>query len=259
MSIWGKLIGGAAGLALGGPIGGFLGALAGHAVDRMRGDEVQSLPPSDDAEALARRDAAESANTRNIAFTIGVVVLGAKMAKADGIVTRDEIAAFREVFRVPDEDEQNVAKLFNMARRDAHGFEPYARQISSLFRPGSPVLEELLGGLFHIARADGKVTEDEIEYLRALSGIFGFSNMDFERVRANHVPPDVDDPYVILGVVATASDDEVRSAYRKLLRVNHPDKLIAQGLPPELIERANQKMARINHAYDQIQERRGVK
>src|SRR5579872_3548079 len=98
MNIWGKLVGGAAGFAVGGPIGALLGAVAGHAVDRM------AVP--DDQEALSPAD--ERAATRQIAFTIGIIVLGAKMAKADGVVSRSEIVAFKQVFKIPPEEEQNV-------------------------------------------------------------------------------------------------------------------------------------------------------
>ena len=150
MSIWGKVVGGAAGFALGGPLGALLGGLAGHAVDKMR--ESTAGGEADDA-------------TKNIAFTIGVIVLGAKMAKADGVVTRDEVGAFKEVFHVPPDELKNVGRVFDQARKDVRGFEPYARQIGRMFRHNPAVLEELVEGLFHIARADGKVTEDELDYL----------------------------------------------------------------------------------------------
>src|SRR5690242_5849153 len=165
MNIWGKLLGGAAGFAIGGPIGALLGAVAGHAVDRL-----SDQAPGDDA----RTGLDERAATRQIAFTIGIIVLGAKMAKADGVVSRAEIAAFKQVFTVPPEQEANVGRIFDQARRDAFGFEPYAHQIARLFTRKSQVLEELLDGLFHIAKADGKVDEGEIAYLRRVAEIFGF-------------------------------------------------------------------------------------
>ena len=174
MSIWGKIIGGAAGFALGGPLGALLGALAGHAADKYVGGELPALEgPEGD----------ERAGTRQIAFTIAVIALGAKMAKADGQVDRSEIAAFKEVFQVPASETANVARVFDLAKRDARGFEPYAKQIARMFRKDSPVLEELLDGLFHIARADGKVHDSEIAYLAEVARIFGFSEADFVRIR----------------------------------------------------------------------------
>src|SRR5690349_12648994 len=155
MSIWGKILGGAAGFALGGPLGALLGAVAGHAVDRFADAPV---PAASGTEAAGTEEA-ERAAMRQIAFTIGVIVLGAKMAKADGVVSRSEVAAFKQVFTVPPEQEANVGRIFDQARRDAHGFEPYARQIAKLFRRKSRVLEGLIDALFHIAKADGQVGE----------------------------------------------------------------------------------------------------
>ncbi|HEY3147379.1 MAG TPA: TerB family tellurite resistance protein, partial [Dongiaceae bacterium] len=152
MSIWGKIIGGAAGFALGGPLGALLGAIAGHAVDRR-------IEQADEPEQQSLDDRSA---TRQIAFTIAVIVLGAKMAKADGVVSRAEVAAFKEVFQVPQSELRNVARIFDQAKEDPAGFEPYAKQIARLFRKDHPVLEELLDGLFHIAKADGNVHEAEI-------------------------------------------------------------------------------------------------
>ncbi len=241
MSVWGKILGGAAGFAIGGPLGAILGTVAGHAVDKMRDSTREA--PGDDA-------------TRRVAFTIGVIVLGAKMAKADGVVTKDEIGAFREVFDIPQEELQNVGRLFNQARRDARGFEPYARQIARLFRHNPAVLEELLGGLFHIARADRKITPDELDYLAKVAEIFGFDEDDWARIRASNMGPDASDPYEILGVSHTASDEEIKAAHRRLVVENHPDKLVAEGLPQEFIDLANEKLATINAAYDRIRARR---
>jgi DnaJ like chaperone protein len=242
MSIWGKIIGGVGGFALGGPLGALLGGLAGHAVDRLRGQE-----------AGEDRD-----GTREIAFTIGVIVLGAKMAKADGQVTRDEVDAFKQVFHVPPEEMKNVSRVFNLARKDASGYEPYARQIARLFDEGTQVLEDLLHGLFHIAKADGVVHPNELEYLRQVAAIFGFDEAGFGRIREHHMGADAADPYTILGVAHDASDAEVKSAWRRQINENHPDRAIAQGLPQEFVDLANEKLAAINDAYDRIAKQRGL-
>ncbi len=244
MSVWGKILGGAAGFALGGPIGALLGAGAGHAVDKMR-------------ESASDGGAAES-GTKQIAFTIGVIVLGAKMAKADGLVTSDEVSAFKQVFRIPPEEMQNVGRLFNQARKDARGYEPYAKQIGRMFQENPVVLEELIDGLFHIARADGRVTADELEYLERIAVIFGLSEERWDRLRAANLGPEDSDPYSILGVERRASDSDIKRAYRRLVLENHPDKLIADGMPQEFVDIANEKLARINAAHDQIQKERGI-
>ncbi len=179
MSIWGKIIGGVAGFALGGPLGALLGAIAGHAAD-MRLDQAE--PAAQDDLSLDQRSA-----TRQIAFTIAVVVLGAKMAKADGVVSRAEVAAFKEVFQVPANEIRNVARLFDQARADPAGFEPYAKQIARMFRKDHPVLEELLDGLFHIAKADGGVHDAEIAFLKSVANIFGLDENDFARLREGHL------------------------------------------------------------------------
>lgn len=244
MSVWGKILGGAAGFALGGPIGALIGALAGHAVDRMNGGVT----------------VAEADDTKQIAFTIGVIALGAKLAKADGHVNRKEVDAFKQVFHIPPDEMKNVGRVFDQARRDARGFEPYARQLAGMFSDNRPVLEELLHGLFHIARADGRVAEEEVAYLRQLAEIFGFDARDWDRIRAaNLVQQEECDPFCILGVTHRASDKEIRDAHRRLVVENHPDRLVAQGMPQEFVEIANEKLATINAAYDEIKKLRGIR
>ncbi|MGH6948207.1 MAG: TerB family tellurite resistance protein [Kiloniellales bacterium] len=252
MSIWGKILGGAAGFALGGPLGAILGAVAGHAVDRMRDGLADAVQPQGaEGDLPPHVDTA----TKRIAFTIGVIVLGAKMAKADGQVTRDEVAAFKEVFHIPPHEAANVGRLFDRARRDAEGFEPYASQLARLFRHNPAVLEELIDGLFHIARADGAVNEDELKYLESVAVIFGLSPATWQRLRAANVTAPDSNPYAILGVAPSASQAEIKAAYRTLVKENHPDRLMAQGLPQEFVDIANEKLARINAAYDLLDSR----
>lgn len=247
MSIWGKIIGGTAGFAIGGPLGALLGALAGHAIDREL--EPEALP--------ARPD--DRRATREIAFTIAVIALGAKMAKADGRVSREEVAAFRQVFKVPPEEIGNVARVFDQAKRDVAGYDAYARQLAGMFKPGHAVLEELIDGLFHIAGADGVVHDAEIAFIHDVSRIFGFSDADFARQREANLGHDIADPYTILGVRRDQGNDEIRAAWRKLVRENHPDRLMSQGLPEEFVTMANEKVAAINAAYDRIAKERGIK
>jgi len=240
MSIWGKILGGAAGFALGGPLGAMLGAVAGHAVDRYRATQHEQGDP-----------------TRSIAFTIGVIVLSAKMAKADGVVTRDEIDAFKQVFRVPANEAANVAKVFNQARQDSVGFEPYAKQLAGMFRDNPAVLEELLNCLAYIAHADGKIHPGEQKFMQDVGAIFGLDQAAFERATATRFDAEGADPYQIIGISRDADEAAIKSTYRKLVRENHPDRLMAQGVPEEFIELANRKLADINAAYDAIQKERG--
>ncbi|MDX1737746.1 MAG: TerB family tellurite resistance protein [Alphaproteobacteria bacterium] len=246
MSIWGKILGGVGGFAIGGPIGALIGAIGGHVIDKMREDpEASSTHINQD-------------QTKTITFTIGVIVLGAKMAKADGRVTDDEIIAFKQVFHIPDQEIKNVARIFNQARKDSHGFEPYAKQMADTFQSSPNVLEELLWCLTHIAKADGKIHPGELDYLQKVSEIFGFTPSCFERVTGIKPSGQAADPYSILGVTSSASDSELKAAHRKLVLENHPDRLTAQGLPEEFIEMANEKLAAINAAYDEIKKMRGI-
>lgn len=243
MAIWGKIIGGTAGFALGGPLGALVGALAGHAVDRI------GAGTSEEAQRA----------TKETAFTIAVIALSAKMAKADGTVTRDEVDVFKQLFRVPPDEIKNVGRVFDLAKRDSRGFQPYAKQIGKMFADNPSVLEELLDSLFHIAKADKVVHPAELDFLEEVARIFGFNQATFARIREAHMGRDSADPYTILGVRHDAGDDEVRDAYRRLIRENHPDALIAQGMPEDFVQIATDKMATINAAYDRIREQRGLK
>ncbi len=242
MSIWGKVIGGVAGFAIGGPLGAMIGAYAGHKVDQARTERGGADPQE-----------------RQVAFTVAVIVLSAKMAKADGEVTREEVNTFKRIFHIPPGEMRKVGKLFDEARQDSGGFEPYAEQIAFMFAGEPAVLEELLGGLFHIAMADGVMKPAELQYLRQVARIFRFDDRRFQRIHASFDRPEKSDPYEILGVDAKSSDADVKKAYRNLVRENHPDKLIAQGLPQEFVDLANEKMAAINGAYDTIEKRRKMK
>ncbi len=194
---------------------------------------------------------------RQVAFSVALIALSAKMAKADGIVTADEVAAFRRGFAVPPGEERNVARLFDLARQDVAGFETYARRIADIYDNDCCPLEDVLDGLFVIAKADGAVHDAEMAYLEQVAGIFGFTHADFERIAARHVVPEEGDPYIILGVGRDWSFDKIRRAYRRLVVENHPDKVIARGLPEEFVRVATERLAAINRAFERIELERG--
>ena len=253
MSIWGKILGGAIGFGIGGPIGALIGVAAGHfAVDKQRSGT--SRPRLEDHSPWSHE-------ARQVAFTVAVIALTAKLAKADGQVTRDEVDALKRVVRIPPEASAQVGAIFNQAKNDATGYEPYARQIASIMAGNRQMLAELLAALLMIAHADGTYHQAERDYIASVAQIFGFSAAELHRIESTFVAggaaPETD-PYEILGVKASASDQEIKSAYRALLRENHPDTLIAQGLPEDFIEVANKKMAEINAAYDRVKAERGI-
>ncbi|WP_299960009.1 molecular chaperone DjiA [uncultured Roseobacter sp.] len=197
-------------------------------------------------------DRLRSPPERSVAFTIAVIALGAKMAKADGQVTRDEVTAFREVFHIASQDEQGAAKVFNLARQDVAGFEDYASRIREMFASQPETLRDLLEGLFHIAMADGFYHPNEDAFLERVTEIFGLPQAEFNRLRMRFAPEARQDPYAVLGVTPDTPPQDVRRAWRRLVRENHPDAMIARGVPEEAMQLAQKRMADINRAWDEI-------
>jgi DnaJ like chaperone protein len=234
MRIWDIIADRAARLGIGGPIGALLGV----------------APPG----------AGEGVHPglRQIGFTVGVIALGAKMARADGDVSEVEVAAFRAFFQVPPGEERNVERFFDLAKRDVAGFETYARQVAGLFPDAPEILEGVIEGLFSIAKADGTVDAAEADYLAKVARIFGLESSRFERAKAAALGVVECEPCVILGIDPLATDEQIREAWLRQVRANHPDRLIAQGLPEEAIAMATRKLALINDAYDRLRRERGL-
>lgn len=189
---------------------------------------------------------------RSVAFTIAVIALGAKMAKADGRVTRDEVTAFRRVFVIAPEEEQNAARVFDMARTDVAGFDAYARKIVAMFGPGAPVLQDLLEGLFTIALADGEYHDNEDAFLREVSAIFGLDEACFRSIRATYVPDAAPDPWSVLELAPGSDLAAARARWRKMVREAHPDRAMARGLPPEAVKLAEERIIALNRAWAEI-------
>lgn len=193
---------------------------------------------------------------RRVAFSIAMIALSAKMAKADGVVTQDEIRAFQDIFAVQKEETAHVARLYDLAKQDVAGYESYARQLAGLCSEGQPdchLLEDILDGLFHIATADGYVHEKEMAFLAGVADIFGYDEVAFDRISIRHVQRGADDPYAILGLERGVSFEMARKRYRSLVKEHHPDRLVAEGLPLEFITIANRRLAAINAAWASIE------
>jgi DnaJ like chaperone protein len=189
---------------------------------------------------------------RTIGFTIAVIALGAKMAKADGLVTRDEVTAFRQVFHIPTSETQNAARVFDLARKDVAGYDIYAARIRNMFGAGHQALVDLLEGLFYIAVADGRYHPNENVFLEDVARIFGVQSRDFVNMRARFVPDENPDPYCVLGVEPNSDRETVRDAWRALVREYHPDRMIARGVPEEAMKLAEKRMIQANWAYEEI-------
>ena len=240
MSVWGRLADAAVAEAEGphatGSIRGLLAALGGHHIFHHDRDS----------------------GAQQVTFTIGVIALGAKMAKADGVVTRDEVIAFKEVFKVSAGEMENVSRVFNFAKQDIVGYETYANQLASLLKGNRKLLEDVLEGLFHIAMADGVFHPNEERFLADVAAHFGFTPTEFGYIKARHVGSAKCDPYEVLGITPEMDDDTLKRHYRKLVLENHPDTMIARGVPPEFVSIATKKVAAINAAYEVVARERRI-
>ena len=261
MSYWGKIIGGTAGFLVGGPYGLVIGAAIGHATDSgsvhtarrsFRGNGA-AFNPARLAGMLGRRQEV---------FAITVTVLAAKLSKVDGPVTRAEIDAFKRNFRIPPGSARGIARLFDQARDSTDSFEPYAAQLAEAFADNRIVLEQVLGSLFSIARADGPLNLREQEFLHRVHRRMALDQIAWERASGETPrrpePVDETDPYLELGVPRTTSGEELRATWKRLMRENHPDTLAARGVPADFVARASDKVARINAAWDRIKRERGL-
>jgi len=193
---------------------------------------------------------------RKVAFSVAMIALSAKMAKADGVVTQDEIRAFQDIFAVPPQERRNVARLYDLAKQDTAGFDVYAERIAGLCGSGEQdcaILEDILDGLFHIAKADGVLHELEAGFLHHIAEIFRISEQHYQSILARHVNLGEADPYVVLGIGRDRPFPEIRARYRKLVADNHPDRLIGRGMPEEFIAIATRRIAAINAAFESIE------
>ena len=239
MSIWGRLLGGAAGFALGGPIGAILGVMAGSAFDKKKKRSFNFSQISQDQKQQI--------------FTLSFIILSAKLAKSDGHVTNDEIQAFKEKFNVPKSELNKVGKIFNEAKKDVYGYKQIADQVGHLFNDNKVLLEEMLNNLFYIAASDGQISINEVELLRSISQSFSFDEKTFQRIFQMNLN-NSSDPFKILGVNRDETNQEIRKKWIELNKEHHPDNLIAKGMPEEFIEQSNKELAAINLAYDKIKE-----
>ena len=244
MSIWGKIIGGTAGFALGGPLGAILGVMVGGSFDRS-------------SKRFSNSNHIPNQQKQNI-FALSIIILSAKIAKADGQVTEDEIFAFKEKFRIPENEMDQVGKIFNEAKKSKDGYAQIAKQVGILFADNKVLLEELLNNLFYIAESDGNTSLQEVEILKNISNYFNLNDQDFQRIFHSRLKNKESDPYKVLGVNRNDDDSIIRKKWIILNKEHHPDNLISQGLPQEFIDQANSELSAINLAYDKIKKQRGI-
>jgi DnaJ like chaperone protein len=236
MSIWKRLAAATSNLTIGSPIAGLL------AGDREAQDAPNRLELSE----------------QEVPFTLGIIALSAKMAKADGHITRDEVEAFKDAFKVSPGEMKEAARAFNLAKRDATGYEVFAAELVELFKGNRKLLEDVLEGLFHIAKADEEVHPREEQFLDQVAKLFGFTDAEFSHIKARHVVAAKRNPYEALGVEPSISNEDLKSHYRRLVADNHPDKLLARGVPVEFVTIATEKVATITAAYEAIAKERST-
>lgn len=244
MSIWGKIIGGTAGFALGGPLGAIIGMMIGGSFDRS----ARKFSSSSQISQLQKQKV----------FVLCIIVLSAKIAKADGQVTKEEIYSFKEKFKIPEKEMPEVITIFNEAKKSSSDYKNIADQVGNLFSDNKVLLEQLLNNLFYIAEADGVTSINEVDLLRSISQSFHFSETDFQRIFHSRLNNKESDPYKILGVSREDTDNNIRKKWIELSKQHHPDYLIAKGMPKEFINQANKELSSINLAYDKIKNLRGI-
>jgi DnaJ like chaperone protein len=236
MSIWGNLVGGFIGFSFAGPIGALIGSIIGGKISSARkGGFQQSFAQSQQI------------------FAISLVILTAKLAKADGQVSKEELIAIKEKLKIPDHEIDQVGKIFNKAKEDSLGYEPYAKQIAQIYRSNPAVLDEVINILFYIAEADGNVSDSELAMIKNIAQIFNLTDIQFEGIKESRRGSDKLNPYIVLG--CTSNDDfaTIRKKYLQLSKEHHPDVLISKGVPKEVIEESKKKMRAINSAFDKIE------
>tara|TARA_Y100000590_G_scaffold435751_1_gene555537 strand:+ start:1883 stop:2608 length:726 start_codon:yes stop_codon:yes gene_type:complete len=236
MSIWGSLIGGMIGFSLGGPFGMLLGSLLGGKISRAR--------------ATSRFSAAAQGQR---VFALSLIVLSAKLSKADGQVSREELIAVKDKLKIPEHELDQVGKIFNKAKDESVGYEPYAKQIAHFYKGHINVLEEVINTLFYIAEADGNVSDEEFKMIHHISQIFGLNEIEFNGIVEGRKSSDKLNPYVVLESQPNDNLVDIRKRYLKLSKEHHPDLLLSKGVPQEVIEESKKKMRAINLAWDQIQ------
>jgi len=236
MAIWGSLIGGMIGLSLGGPFGMLLGSLIGGKISR----------------AKSRAGFGSFAQPQQI-FALSLIVLSAKLSKADGQVSKEELIAVKDKLRIPENELDQVGKIFNKAKEESAGYESYAQQIAQIYRGNINVLEEVINILFYIAEADGNVSESELKMIEHIAQIFGLTEIQFNSIKESRKSSDKLNPYVVLESNPDDKIEIIRKRYLKLSKEHHPDLLMSQGVPQEVIDESKAKMRAINSAWDQIQ------
>jgi len=264
MSWWGKIVGGAFGFALGGPLGALLGATLGHNLDR--GLSQFSVLEGGLGQASQER-------VQMAFFTATFAVMG-HIAKADGTVSAHEIDMAEQVMarmNLNSEQRQLARDLFRQGRDDDFLLDEVLAQFRRECHRRTTLLRMFMEIQISAAYADGDFSVAERDLLRRVCIGVGFSAHEFAHleamVKAQFEPhagtsasrPSLVDAYAVLDVSSKTSDVEVKKAYRRLMNQHHPDKLVAKGLPEEMMKLAAEKTHAIKQAYETVKAQRGIR
>ena len=257
----GALLGAQRGSLLGSIIGAVVGNwLEGKAREFMGGRSGRTAMPDGDG---------GGANGGELATLAAISAMLSKMAKADGRVSEDEVRYCEEVFDklgLQGEKREYCIRVFRRAKSDAHSIHEYAASFASM-QTSARIREVVYGILWDLASANGVISDEELELLRTIVAPlridpdlywWEFNRRGLGDRQSGGGAQAQEDPYSVIGCPRTASDEEVRKAYREKAKQLHPDALRAQGLSDELLSRANAQMARVNAAWAEIKKARNL-
>lgn len=254
MSWLGKMIGGTIGFALGGPLGAVAGAAFGHTfVDKKEQVYLSSRPG-------AQNTLSSNEEAQLVFFTAAFSML-AKICKADGKVSEKEIFAVESFMKrdlqLDQNSRQTAQNIFRQAVNSSESFDAFAMQFYSVFRTQPNIIGLMMDVLLRVSTADGGISNQEEAILLSAARIFNYSNADYARLKSKYVK-ETNKYYAALKCDETASNEEIKKQYRKMVSQYHPDKIEAKGLPEEFIKFANDKFNEIQEAYDAIKKERGI-
>ena len=192
---------------------------------------------------------------RNIYFKIAksLIILSAKLCRADGQVSKVELISIKDILKIPENEIDQVAKIFNEAKKDSAGYEPYAEHIVKIYKNNIEILEGIIDIFFYIAEADGNVSQSELNMIADIAKIFGLDESQFKSIKKARKGSDKLNPYVVLGVKPEDDISFIRNKYLELSKEHHPDLLISKEISKETIEENKDKLNEIISAWKQIQ------
>lgn len=249
-----KWLGASLGWSFGGPIGGILGFVLGSVVDGFSDGDIK------DFQRTSQRRVGGGGKTHRVTssgdFEVSLLILAAVVIKSDGNIDQRELNYVRQNFKKM-YGEQRASRAFKLFKGIMQNDNISTRQVCYQIRRHMDHASrlQLLHFLFGIAKADGNVSQVEMQTIRRIAGYLYISQADFESIQAMFYN-EVSSAYKILEISKTASDNEVKKAYRRMVKKHHPDKV--KHLGDEHVKGAEEKFRKVQQAYEKIQKERGL-